>query len=81
VTYEPEELKQLSGSFTESEFVEQTTGVDNVCERSAVMAAENADSGLGLDDSKDVVTELICRKTVYDGVTVALARRKGRVVF
>ena len=36
--YSAEELKALPGSFSASPFVEQTTGVDNVCERAAVCA-------------------------------------------
>lgn len=36
VTYTAEELARVEGNFSHSDFVEQTTGVDNVCERSAV---------------------------------------------
>lgn len=57
-TFSAEQLQQLQGSFTPSEFVEKTTGVDNVCERSAVM-----DGG----------GSLIIRKTGEDGVTCAVA--------
>lgn len=35
LTYSPEELAQVTGDFTPSEFVRQVTGIDNVCERSA----------------------------------------------
>jgi cobalt-precorrin 5A hydrolase len=38
-TYTAKELKQVSGSFTASAFVENTTGVDNVCERSAALGS------------------------------------------
>ena len=41
VTFSSEELLQLQGDFTPSSFVSQTVGVDNVCERSAVKAAQN----------------------------------------
>lgn len=61
LTYSSEELKSIKGVYSESPFVEQTTGVSNVCERSAVAAAQG---------------ELVCRKRVYDGVTVAIAKRK-----
>lgn len=36
VTYSAEKLARVKGTFSHSDFVEQTTGVDNVCERSAV---------------------------------------------
>ena len=36
--YSAEELKAVPGTFSASPFVEQTTGVDNVCERAAVRA-------------------------------------------
>ncbi len=51
----PEELAQVTGDFTPSEFVRQVTGIDNVCERSAVLG-----SGGGL---------LLQRKCKGDGVT------------
>lgn len=38
-TYSAEQLRKAKGSFTASAFVESVTGVDNVCERSAVLAA------------------------------------------
>ena len=47
------------------------TGVDNVCERSAVL-------GSSQDGVKSM---LILRKYAEDGVTVALARRKWSVHF
>ena len=64
ITYSETELKTLSGEYSESDFVRNVTGIDCVCERSAVMCAG------GDRDS------LVCNKTVYDGVTVALARRE-----
>ncbi|MCD7825009.1 MAG: cobalamin biosynthesis protein [Clostridiaceae bacterium] len=65
LTYSADELKQQRGDFSESAFVERTTGVSCVCERSAVAAQG----------------QLFCRKKIYDGVTLALARRKGRLLF
>lgn len=56
-TFSSERLRAQEGSFTRSEFVESTVGVDNVCERAAV-----ASGG-----------ELILRKRGCDGVTVAVA--------
>lgn len=40
VTYTAQELKQVSGTFTPSAFVESTVGVDNVCERSAALGSQ-----------------------------------------
>lgn len=68
-TFSSRELWQVPGDFSESAFVESVTGVSNVCERSAAAAAQ------GTADS------LICTKKIYDGVTVALAEKKGSVRF
>ena len=57
--YSAAELNAVQGDFTHSAFVEQTVGVDNVCERAAVL-----DSGGG---------RLILRKTGRNGVTLAIA--------
>jgi cobalt-precorrin 5A hydrolase len=59
-SFSAEELNAIKGDFTKSPFVEQVTGVSNVCERSAVAASPQG--------------KLIRGKWVYDGVTVALAR-------
>ncbi|MGN0678858.1 MAG: cobalt-precorrin 5A hydrolase [Oscillospiraceae bacterium] len=56
-TFSAEELSGVQGEFTASAFVSSVTGVDNVCERSAVMAGG----------------ELILRKCAENGVTVAVA--------
>ena len=58
-TFSAEELNKVEGAFSASFFVKNTTGVDNVCERSAVLG-----SGGG---------ELLLPKTAKNGVTVALA--------
>ena len=68
LTYSAEELGQAVGEFSESRFVEEVTGVSCVCERSAVLAA-----GSGC--------ELLCPKRIYDGVTVALAGKRGKGIF
>ena len=39
VTYSAHALAQAPGSFTTSNFVQKTVGVDNVCERSAVLSS------------------------------------------
>ena len=66
-TYEPEQLLKAKGDFTPSVFVQSVTGVDNVCERSAVLGADNG--------------TLIRKKSGGDGVTAALALRKWEVHF
>lgn len=63
LTYSAGELQSLEGEYSCSSFVEQVTGVSNVCERSAMAAAGG---------------RLICGKRVYDGVTVAIAQRGGK---
>ncbi len=63
LTYTAEELRAAEGDFSSSEFVAQVTGVDNVCERSAVLS--------GGADGK-----LVIKKTVHDGVTVAAVLRR-----
>lgn len=57
--YSSAELNAVEGDFTPSAFVAQTVGVDNVCERAAVL-----DSGGG---------RLLLRKTARNGVTLAIA--------
>lgn len=42
ITYTEEELKEVEGEFTPSAFVRTITGVENVCERSAVLASAMA---------------------------------------
>jgi len=58
--FSAEELRQLDGEFTPSEFVSQITGVDNVCERAAVLGSQG---------------ELIVKKQARGGVTMAVAAR------
>lgn len=66
--YSAEELRSLPGSFTPSNFVQNTVGVDNVCERAAMRAA-----GAG--------ATRIVNKTCLDGVTVAIAQEKWSACF
>ncbi len=58
VFFSAKELSETIGDFTSSDFVRSITGVDNVCERSAVRCSGG---------------KLILRKTAYSGVTVAAA--------
>ena len=55
--FSAKELAALPGKFTASDFVRQTAGVDNVCERAAVACGAT----------------LLLRKRSFAGVTVALA--------
>ena len=64
-TYSSEILLQAEGEFTPSPFVKKITGVDNVCERSAVV---NSNGG-----------EKLVNKTVKQGVTVAVAMKNWSV--
>ncbi len=59
-TYTKEELMQAEGQFSSSEFVRNITGVDCVCERAAILSAD----------------ELIYKKDGQDGVTIALALKE-----
>lgn len=66
-TFTQAELLAVPGEFTRSSFVKEITGVDNVCERSAVLAA-----GQG---------RLLQKKVGGNGVTTAVAAREWRVHF
>lgn len=65
-TFTAGELKEAEGEFSNSKFVEAITGVDNVCERSAVLAGDG---------------ELFVKKTCGDGVTCACVRKDWRISF
>ncbi len=64
IVFSADELAALKGDYSKSEFVNDTVGVDNVCERAAVL-------GAGLTDK-----ELLCEKCAYNGMTLAVAKRK-----
>ena len=63
--YPAEILKEVEGEFSASTFVKEITGVDNVCERSAVCAGGT----------------LRIRKQAENGVTAAFAWDNWRVKF
>ena len=67
LTFSAEELLKAEGEFTPSEFVRQVTGVENVCERSAVTAAGGG--------------RVLIPKQKKDGVTVSLAVTDWSVEF
>lgn len=60
VTYSAGELLQAQGEFTHSDLVQRVTGVDNVCERAAVLSGGT----------------LVVPKQAANGVTVAVARKE-----
>ncbi|MCM1186697.1 MAG: cobalt-precorrin 5A hydrolase [Lachnoclostridium sp.] len=68
LTFSAERLQKTQGNFHGSAFVEERTGVDNVCERAALEAC-----GPG--------GKLIYEKHAEDGMTVAIAKREWRVSF
>lgn len=71
VVYSAEQLKQANGNFSGSSFVENITGVDNVCERAAILGSRTVGAG----------GRLLCGKYAKDGVTAALAQKKWSVKF
>ncbi|HBX75879.1 MAG: cobalt-precorrin 5A hydrolase [Acidaminococcaceae bacterium] len=65
--YSAEELNAVEGDFTPSAFVAKTVGVDNVCERAAVLDSHGG--------------KLLLRKTGRNGVTLAVAAENFVVDF
>lgn len=65
VFYTAEQLRAVPGEFPASKFVSSVTGVDNVCQRAAML------------DGKTCILE----KTVMDGVTLSLAQIDWEVPF
>jgi cobalt-precorrin 5A hydrolase len=64
--YTSEELMELEGEFTSSDFVRSVTSVDCVCERASV---------------RPFGGEIVRRKTARDGMTIAICRRPMEVRF
>ncbi len=61
------QLEEVSGSFTESDYVKKVTGVGNVCERAAILGSNYG--------------KMIQEKTAKDGVTVSITRREQVIYF
>lgn len=91
-TFSSEELLAVKGEFTASSFVSRTVGVDNVCERSALKAAQdriclNTDRIPERNQTKPGTRRggehcrLIQRKQAADGVTAALVLADWRIHF
>ena len=66
LTYSAEELQQVPGDFTASAFVKETTGVDSVCERAAVLSSGGT---------------LVVKKVAENGMTFALAKQEEAIRF
>lgn len=96
VTYSARELMETEGDFTASGFVKQVTGADNVCERSAVLAArlrgkaaagqEKGEAGqvcaAGFKEGAEgEAVRLLVKKKSYDGVAIAVAEKTRRLKF
>ena len=56
-------LNEAKGDFSGSDFVKQTTGTDNVCERAAVLGAGS-------------MAELVVKKQAFNGITIAVAKKE-----
>lgn len=67
-SYTAQELSTVCGNFSSSQFVKKITGVDNVCERSAMY--NNQKNGY-----------LILKKQSKDGMTIAISSEKWRCKF
>ena len=91
-TFSSEELLGVKGEFTASSFVSKTVGVDNVCERSALKAAQdriclNTGRIPERNQTKPGTRRggehcrLIQRKQAADGVTAALVLADWRIHF
>lgn len=63
--YTPDTLRKVQGCFSHSDFVEKITGVDNICERAAMIHSDL----------------LLVPKTAVCGVTVAVGIKKQEVRF
>ncbi len=66
VTYAAEELQAVPGTFTASAFVKETTGVESVCERAAVLSSGG---------------QLVVNKVAKNGMTFALAKKEEAIRF
>lgn len=66
-TWPEEELKQIEDVSRESGFVQQVTGIGNVCERAAIQSSRNG--------------KLLLTKTAENGMTLAVAAKDWSVAF
>lgn len=66
ITFNAMELSKIKGDFKESEFVKETVGVSNVCERAASLLASRLD--------KNFDNKLYKEKTAGNGITFAITK-------
>ena len=71
VTFSADELMKVKGSFSSSNFVKETTGVDNVCERAALAYADEI-------SDKSILSY---KKHAKDGVTIAFVKTDWKIDF
>lgn len=62
--YTAQQLLEAPGEYPQSEFVKSVTGVDNVCQRAAMLGAQ----------------KILVPKTALDGVTVAIAENEWEAI-
>lgn len=65
ITYTKDELIEVQGNFSNSDFVKSITGIGNICERCAKLASNN-----GI---------IIQKKVVNNGITLALALKNKNI--
>lgn len=79
-TYTATELLSVEGKFSSSAFVQKQVGVDNVCERAAVMGCieliydTKMEHEVTTHKSDEKNIRLVYKKHAYDGVTIAIAK-------
>lgn len=78
-THTADELAVVPGDFSASDFVKKTTGVDNVCERSALLGARQLAEATQSSCPQDA--RLVLGKFAQNGVTVALAYVQPRLAW
>ena len=86
--FSAQELAAVSGDFTASAFVNETVGVDNVCERSALLGAMQKSRQETRQETQQKTKQkdrnevgLIVKKKAENGMTLAMAVREWRVHF
>lgn len=78
-THTADELAAVPGDFSASDFVKKTAGVDNVCERSALLGARQLAATTKSSCPQDA--RLVLGKFAQNGVTVALAYVQPRLAW
>lgn len=79
-----EELMQVEGDFTESDFVRAQTGTDNVCERAAIAGmcqylTQGSPTDVSMNRQVEKGIKLTMKKQAGKGVTLAIASKEWSV--